>query len=265
MLSCRDDAEKAAAPGNLSETTKIAIIDRRVLVREALTAALMTADGGFRGIGFADTGEWLACGARNDASAILFGIDGEGADDPDLMQDLRLLAQDRPDRPVIVIGDRDESCHVLKILSSGARGYIPTSVSLSVAIGALSLAIAGGMFVPATALAMAGRMEREGGPERTRLPFDLTDRQAAVAEGLARGKPNKIIAHELNLSEGTVKVHIRGIMKKLQARNRTEVAFKLHSMKARPRSAYGLPIMPPASSGPREGLPRAASPHRCAT
>ncbi len=47
------------------------------------------------------------------------------------------------------------------------------------------------------------------------------------------GKANKIIAFELNLCESTVKVHVRSIMRKLQARNRTEVAFKLHNVSPR--------------------------------
>jgi DNA-binding NarL/FixJ family response regulator len=44
-------------------------------------------------------------------------------------------------------------------------------------------------------------------------------------EALRRGKANKIIAYELNMRESTVKVHVRNIMKKLKAKNRTEVAF----------------------------------------
>jgi DNA-binding NarL/FixJ family response regulator len=53
----------------------------------------------------------------------------------------------------------------------------------------------------------------------------FTARQAAVIEALRRGKANKIIAYELNLRESTVKVHVRNIMKKLHATNRTEVAY----------------------------------------
>jgi DNA-binding NarL/FixJ family response regulator len=55
----------------------------------------------------------------------------------------------------------------------------------------------------------------------------LTQREVEVAEAIRKGKPNKIIAYELNLCESTIKVHIRNIMKKLNATNRTQVAFKL--------------------------------------
>ena len=47
---------------------------------------------------------------------------------------------------------------------------------------------------------------------------------------LQQGKSNKIIAHELNMSESTVKSHIRNIMKQLQAKNRTEAAIKIRAM-----------------------------------
>lgn len=53
----------------------------------------------------------------------------------------------------------------------------------------------------------------------------LTSRQAAVLALLREGKPNKIIAHELNVSENTVKVHISGIMRRLGVTNRTQAAL----------------------------------------
>jgi DNA-binding NarL/FixJ family response regulator len=53
----------------------------------------------------------------------------------------------------------------------------------------------------------------------------FTRRQVAVIDALRKGKANKIIAYELNMCESTVKVHVRNIMKKLNARNRTEVAY----------------------------------------
>ena len=58
----------------------------------------------------------------------------------------------------------------------------------------------------------------------------FTARQAAVADRLRRGKPNKLIAYELNMCESTVKVHIRNILKKLRVTNRTEAGFKLNVM-----------------------------------
>jgi DNA-binding NarL/FixJ family response regulator len=53
----------------------------------------------------------------------------------------------------------------------------------------------------------------------------FTNRQSQVLACLREGKPNKLIAYELTMCESTVKVHVRHIMKKLGATNRTQVAY----------------------------------------
>jgi DNA-binding NarL/FixJ family response regulator len=54
----------------------------------------------------------------------------------------------------------------------------------------------------------------------------VTVRERKVIQAIRQGKPNKVIAYELNMCESTVKVHVRNIMKKLNARNRTDIAIK---------------------------------------
>jgi DNA-binding CsgD family transcriptional regulator len=54
----------------------------------------------------------------------------------------------------------------------------------------------------------------------------VTAREAAVVRALQQGKSNKVIAYELNMCESTVKVHVRNLMKKMKARNRTDLAIK---------------------------------------
>lgn len=58
---------------------------------------------------------------------------------------------------------------------------------------------------------------------------DLTHRELEVLAKLSRGSPNKIIAHELGICQGTVKIHVRHIMQKLRASNRTQVSFMVIS------------------------------------
>src|SRR5206468_7307027 len=94
------------------------------------------------------------------------------------------------------------------------------------------------IFVPASALQDAGH-ERQVSQPSVHSMLGLSERQDAVADAVAQGKPNKIIAYELDLCESTVKVHIRTIMRKLQARNRTEVAFKLHAARSAAPSSRG--------------------------
>jgi DNA-binding NarL/FixJ family response regulator len=54
---------------------------------------------------------------------------------------------------------------------------------------------------------------------------DLTPRELSVIDLLREGKPNKLIARQLDMQVNTVKVHVRNILKKLKARNRTHAAF----------------------------------------
>ena len=125
--------------------------------------------------------------------------------------------------PVVVLADGESADRILEALERGARGYIPSSVSLEVAVKATLLVWAGGTFVPASSL-----IGLPGSTEGARMAAGaggFTPRQLAVLRHLRQGKANKIIAHELQMSESTVKVHVRNIMQKLKATNRTEVAF----------------------------------------
>ena len=122
---------------------------------------------------------------------------------------------------------------MIKAIDGGAGGYIPASIGIDVVLEATRLTAAGGMFLPvASVLSMrdqivARPVDAVDGEQR------FTGRQSAVANALWRGKSNKVIAFELSMSESTVKVHIRNIMKKLNATNRTEAAFKLATVFSR--------------------------------
>jgi DNA-binding NarL/FixJ family response regulator len=119
---------------------------------------------------------------------------------------------------------KEDADHDRIALESGAKGYIPTSLSLDMAVGAMQFVEAGGTFVPASTLTARTRTGGEIQGQKGPLAGLFTERQAAVLECLRKGKANKQIAYELSMREGTVKVHVRNIMKKLKARNRTEVA-----------------------------------------
>jgi DNA-binding NarL/FixJ family response regulator len=123
--------------------------------------------------------------------------------------------------PAVVSSNDRPAAEVLELLKAGIRGFIPTSVAVDVAVQALRLVQAGGTFVPESCLRSLSSTEQ---PPAER-PGLFTHRQLQVVEAIRQGKPNKIIAYELSMCESTVKVHVRTIMKKLKARNRTQVAY----------------------------------------
>jgi DNA-binding NarL/FixJ family response regulator len=141
---------------------------------------------------------------------------------------LELLRVRLPEASTVVLSDRDDVDEVNRALTHGVRGYILTSVECGVAVAALRLISAGGTFVPANALrSTAAKVvdQPEGGRQRRSDGLDLTPRELSVIDLLREGKPNKVIAARLEMRENTVKVHVRNILKKLNATNRTHAAF----------------------------------------
>jgi DNA-binding NarL/FixJ family response regulator len=128
--------------------------------------------------------------------------------------------------PVIILSAADNAESLTEAFESGARGYIPTaSTPPELVVEIIRLVKAGGTFVPPSGLYLQ-QMTRKRPPIRTARGQQFTSRQIAVLNLLTHGKTNKIIAYELAMSESTVKVHIRNIMKKMNASNRTEVACR---------------------------------------
>lgn len=136
-----------------------------------------------------------------------------------------MLSQVENPPPVVVLSDVEDTDRIVDALNRGACGYIPTNLSLAVAIEAMRLVRAGGKFVPASSLIAAHRVAESVESSQRPSAGVFTARQIAVVEALRMGKANKLIAYELNMCESTVKVHVRNIMKKLKAKNRTQVAF----------------------------------------
>lgn len=207
------------------------VIDTRALDRECLAKALVD-----RGLGMAvramgSVDEWRNSAHLNlPLGAILLSLGGKKITDPGTADQISRIAAEFKSIPVVIIADTDDLGQILTALECGARGYIPTSVGVDVCVEAIGLAVAGGIFVPATSVLAMRHLINAGSPEVPSLTGMFTARQAEVAQALRRGKANKIIAYELNLRESTVKVHIRNIMKKLRATNRTEVAYKINDL-----------------------------------
>src|SRR5215471_5251314 len=130
-----------------------------------------------------------------------------------------------PQRPIAILSHFADAALVSRALTHGVRAYFNSSMSLTELASAVRFVVAGGTFVPFSAL--NGLIaERPASAKGNSGDDRLSPRQLEVLELLQQGKQNKIIAYELGMAEATVKVHVRMIMKKLNARNRTEVVLK---------------------------------------
>lgn len=207
----------------------VLLIDPRALERECLSRSLSVCSPQSQTIPVASIDEWRKRGMQTEPAVILLVVGGKKIADPDVGEEIGRLAEEFPFSPVVIVADSDDLCQILKALEAGAKGYIPSSVGIDIAAEVIGLARAGGIFVPASSVLTMRDVIQAAGNAAASGNSLFTPREAEVAEALRRGKANKIIAYELDLCESTVKVHIRNIMKKLNATNRTEVAYKIRN------------------------------------
>jgi DNA-binding NarL/FixJ family response regulator len=174
---------------------------------------------------------------------------------------LQLLRDRHPAVPVVVLSASEDRGEVMRSLDLGAMGFIPKTQASAAMIAALRTVLAGGVYLPAdvmsqaAAAAPAATAESEGvyDPKTQGAELGLTPRQAEVLALLIQGKPNKLICRDLNLAEGTVKIHVAAILKALGVMNRTQavvavsrMGLKLGPLRPRPGNQ---PPGPPGSGG----------------
>lgn len=138
---------------------------------------------------------------------------------------LEALSEVVPDTPAIVLSSKHDFELMRAAIAHGAKGYIPMTMGFELAIEAVRFVLAGGTYVPVDCL-LAAMPQASATPQRFPGTGAITARELSVVRAIQQGKPNKIIAYELNMCESTVKVHVRHVMKKLRAKNRTDVAIK---------------------------------------
>lgn len=213
------------------------LLDGTPLTRECLTMSLNSCDRGLHVVPVPSVGDAEAMlHGPTPPQVILYNITGITSGDPQALALIRQLMELLDGVPLIVLTDHEDIEIVLEAFRLGVRGYIATSLGLSVALEAIRLVAAGGTFVPASSLnaLMQGKPQAPrpppspGGDDADIGPNELTPRQVAVLNCLREGKANKIIAHELGMCESTVKVHVRNILKKLGATNRTQAVYLTH-------------------------------------
>lgn len=142
-------------------------------------------------------------------------------------ESLRLLKEHNPETPVVVLSAVYDREIVLQAVDIGAAGFIPKTSSNKIILSAIHLILSGGLYLPSELLHDATQKVTTAAGEVKSL---LTPRQLDVLRLMGQGKPNKIIARELDLSEGTVKLHVTAILKALNVINRTGAVISARNL-----------------------------------
>jgi len=211
------------------------VIEPRIFFRDCVLASLESVSPSTRFLAFESVREWAASNAVSVTDLVILwrAADDKGSGGPeDVEKQVAEVRRAAPDAPLALMSQHESIDFVQRAMAAGANAFIPTSLGLRATMRVFDLVRAGGTFIPASCLASASTTAATQAPGSAELAGLFSPKQLAVARALRKGMPNKLIAYELNMCESTVKVHVRTIMKKLKARNRTEVAFLTQSLGA---------------------------------
>lgn len=151
--------------------------------------------------------------------------------------------------PVALLSGEEDTVLIREAIAAGAMGFIPKSETSKVLVAAMRLVLAGGTYLPPHAFSPGPQADTPSLPNLTAQPSSrhvhggryesgqLTGRQLEVLMKAVQGKPNKVIARETNLAEGTVKAHLSAAFRLINVTNRTEAVFKAAQLGLTPQSS----------------------------
>lgn len=155
------------------------------------------------------------------------------------LEGFRRMREEYPDIRLALMSGVAERDDVQRSMDMGAMGYFPKTMSGRALVKAIQIVLGGDKYLPVDPETnnlmpsyYSGRVERGSAVSSNSLPASvkLTPREHEVLTFLVQGQTNKDIARSLNLQVVTVKLHVRGICRKLGAANRTQAAMRAREM-----------------------------------
>lgn len=194
---------------------QVMIVDDHPLMRRGVRQ-LLELDHGFEVVAEAGDGaSAIDLANRLDIDVILLDLNMKGMSGPDTLNALR---RDGVTAQIIILTVSDASSDVFALIDAGADGYLLKDSDPEVLLEAIRAGAKGSKVFSERVNQYLHEREMFGAEED---PFSvLTERELDVLHELAQGLSNKQIASVLNISEQTVKVHIRNLLRKLNVRSR---------------------------------------------
>ncbi|HEY7656254.1 MAG TPA: response regulator [Burkholderiales bacterium] len=205
---------------------RVLLIDDHALVRKGIEQLLQSR--GVQVVASVSSGEEGVRRARELAADIILldvKMPGMGG-----IETLKALRASGVSTPVVMLTMSREDADLSAALRSGAQGYLLKDIEPEELMPALEAALRGDNVVAPEMVGSLARLVRSDagtkrGPPRLAAPFsELTPRELEILECVADGSSNKLIARALDITEGTVKLHVKSILRKLGMRSRVEAA-----------------------------------------
>lgn len=200
---------------------RLVIIDDHPLFRRGVMQ-LVEMTGEFDVVGEASSGrEGIAMVRRLAPDMVLLDLNMK---DMSGLEVLKVLKSWEHDPRVVMLTVSDQAEDLITALRLGADGYLLKEMDPEELVGKLKEAAAGQIILSDRLTRLLAHALREDPRPKDPDQAGLTEQEGRILEQIARGLSNKLIARELNIAEGTVKVHVKHLLRKLNLRSRVEAA-----------------------------------------
>ena len=204
---------------------RILIVDDHTLLRSGIKLALQRHEG-FEVVGEAGDGlEGIKRAKQLKPDVVLLDLHMPGTSG---LEALRVLVEDVPETQVVMLTVSEDAEDLLETLRAGARGYLLKNIDTEFLLESIQRAARGeSVMSPQMAHKLADSLRA---PPKDSVavadvnPGKLSPREREIIVILAHGASNKEIARVLNLSESTIKIHVQGILRKLNIAKRVQAA-----------------------------------------
>ena len=205
----------------MSQGNRILIIDDHPLFRKGV-AQLIAMAPHLQVVGEASNGEQgVAMAKELDPDMILLDLHMTGMSGIETLKAIRDAAMDCR---VVILTVSDNADDLVAAIRSGADGYLLKDMEPEDLLAAIDEALNGRTVIGERLNGLLARAIRDEASAKQRDMAALTDREKEILRGLAQGLANKLIARNLKITEATVKVHVKNLLKKLGFHSRLEAA-----------------------------------------
>jgi len=203
------------------QSATIMMVDDHPLLRKGLNQLLEFEDD-LTVIGEASSGqEAITLALKLQPDLITLDLNMQGMDG---LETLKIMRDKGVDARIIMLTVSDNDEDVVEAIRSGADGYLLKDMDPEEIIAKLREAALGKMVMSAKLTEILAAALRKPEKAGSRALASLTSREHEILKLIAKGMSNKLIARELDISDGTVKVHVKHFLKKLNLRSRVEAA-----------------------------------------
>lgn len=202
---------------------RILLVDDHSLFRNGIKSLLESQDE-FEVIGEASNGlEGVKRAKQLQPDLVLMDLHMPGTSG---LEALHMLTEDLPDTKVLMLTVSEDGQDLMQALQSGARGYLLKNIEIDFLVESIHKAMNGEsvMSPQMSATLIDAVREPVVKVETHKQEIKLTPRESEIIGMLASGESNKSIARTLDLAESTVKIHVQGILRKLNITSRVQAA-----------------------------------------